>query len=139
MHRIQASIGSNLWGQTYWVAARPKSPIGETCLGWQPLPLQDSAISQYRITTAQILTSDTRHAGKARVQRKQSPVGPSPHVAEVDNLVDAPWADQRGVQSLRVVRGHDHDATGGVNHSIQNVQQALGDAMCGDSHSKEEW
>mmetsp|Transcript_1335 Transcript_1335/g.2326 ORF Transcript_1335/g.2326 Transcript_1335/m.2326 type:complete len:230 (-) Transcript_1335:1322-2011(-) len=45
------------------------------------------------------------------------------HVPEVDLLVDAAGADERCVQLLRVVGGHDHDAVGAVHDAVQHVQQ----------------
>lgn len=47
------------------------------------------------------------------------------HVAEVNLLVDAPRSNQRGVQSIGEVGGHDHDAPGRIHHPIQHIQKAL--------------
>ena len=47
------------------------------------------------------------------------------HVAEVYLLVDAPRSNQCGVQSVREIGGHDHDAPGRIHHPVEDIQKAL--------------
>ena len=83
---------------------------------------------------------NARCVGKRRlINRSLQTVFP-PHVAEVDLFVDAPRPDQRGVQSFRMVCGHDHDASRGVNYPVQHVQKALQGAERGCvSYCKTNW
>lgn len=53
----------------------------------------------------------------------------SPHVPEMDLLVNATRADKSGVESLWVVGSHDHHAPWGVHYAVQGVQQTLNSTL----------
>ena len=49
----------------------------------------------------------------------------SPHVIEQDPLVNAARADECGIQRFHDVGGHDDDSPGGIDNTVQHVQESL--------------
>mmetsp|Transcript_13027 Transcript_13027/g.36700 ORF Transcript_13027/g.36700 Transcript_13027/m.36700 type:complete len:298 (+) Transcript_13027:150-1043(+) len=60
----------------------------------------------------------------AVIQLDERADGVGAAVGEVDLAVDAARADERWVEQLRVVGGHDHDAVLGLERAVQGVEQA---------------
>lgn len=44
-------------------------------------------------------------------------------VPQVDDLVDTTWSNESWIQLLGVIGGHDQDAVGAIDDSIQNIEQ----------------
>mmetsp|Transcript_3472 Transcript_3472/g.7579 ORF Transcript_3472/g.7579 Transcript_3472/m.7579 type:complete len:241 (-) Transcript_3472:1262-1984(-) len=85
----------------------------------------------FQLSRGQSLVNEHGSQHLLRLRRHRAKVVPhhleglaGAHAAHVDLLVDTARSDERGVQLLGVIGGHDDDAVGCVNHSIQDVQDA---------------